>query len=113
MDPEDPQGEREMSVVAKPGARLRSVTCATEVVVVKGAGEVDLRCGGAPMVPSDDPTTAGAPAAPFDEGTLVGKRYVTEDEAIELLCTKPGAGSLSLGDAALLVKGAKPLPSSD
>ena len=32
---------------------------------------------------------------------------------IELLCTKPGAGSLSLGDAALLVKGAKPLPSSD
>ena len=51
--------------------------------------------------------------APFDEGTLVGKRYVTEDEAIELLCTKPGAGSLSMGDTALLVKGAKPLPSSD
>ena len=102
-----------MSVVAKPGARLRSVTCATEVVVVKGAGDVDLRCGGEPMVPSDDPTTSGAPAAGFDEGTLVGKRYVTEDEAIELLCTKPGAGSLSLGDAVLLVKGAKPLPSSD
>ena len=79
-----------MSVVAKPGARLRSVTCATEVVVVKGAGEVDLRCGGEPMVPSDDTTTGGEPAAPFDEGTLVGKRYVTEDEAIELLCTKPG-----------------------
>ena len=102
-----------MSVVAKPGARLRSVTCATEVVVVKGSGDVDLRCGGEPMVPSDDATTAGAPAAPFDEGTLVGKRYVTEDEAVELLCTKPGSGSLSLGDTALLVKGAKPLPSSD
>ena len=102
-----------MSVVAKPGARLRSVTCATEVVVVKGDGEVDLRCGGEPMVATDDPATGGDPAAPFDEGTLVGKRYVTEDEAIELLCTKPGAGSLSLGDAALLVKGAKPLPSSD
>jgi hypothetical protein len=102
-----------MSVVAKPGARLRSVTCATEVVVVKGAGEVDLRCGGEPMVPSDDTSTGGDPAPPFDEGTLVGKRYVTEDEAIELLCTKPGAGSLSVGDAALLVKGAKPLPSSD
>ena len=88
-------------------------TCATEVVVVKGAGEVDLRCGGSPMVPSDDATTGAEPVAPFDEGTLVGKRYVTEDEAIELLCTKPGAGSLSLGDTALLVKGAKPLPSSD
>ena len=44
-----------MSVVTKPGARLRSVTCATEVVVVKGAGEVDLRCGGEPMVPVDEP----------------------------------------------------------
>ena len=65
------------------------------------------------MVPVDDTTSGGEPAAPFDEGTLVGKRYVTEDEAIELLCTKPGAGSLSLGDTALLVKGAKPLPSSD
>ena len=99
-----------MSVVTKPGARLRSVTCATEVVVVKGAGEVDLRCGGEPMVPVDDATTGGDPAAPFDEGTLVGKRYVTEDEAIELLCTKPGAGSLSLGDAALAGEGRQAPP---
>ena len=103
-----------MAVVTKPGTRLRSVTCATEAVVVKGpAEEVDLRCGGEPMVPIDDATTAGAPAAPFAEGTLVGKRYVTDDESIELLCTKPGAGSLSVGDVALAVKGAKPLPSSD
>ena len=103
-----------MSVVPKPGARLRSVTCATEVVVVKGGGdEVDLRCGGEPMVPIDDESTGGPSGGAFDEGTLVGKRYVTEDEALELLCTKPGAGSLSLGDVALLVKGAKPLPSSD
>ena len=103
-----------MSVVPKPGVRLRSVTCSTEVVVVKGGGdEVDLRCGGEPMVPVGQDATAGEPAAPFDEGTLVGKRYVTDDESIEVLCTKPGAGSLSLGDTALLVKGAKPLPSSD
>ena len=66
-----------------------------------------------PTPSADDTSTGGDPVAPFDEGTLVGKRYVTEDEAIELLCTKPGAGSLSLGDAALAVKGAKPLPSSD
>jgi hypothetical protein len=51
--------------------------------------------------------------APFDGGTLVGKRYVNEDESIEILCTKPGAGSLSIGQAALNVKGAKPLPASD
>ena len=43
----------------------------------------------------------------------MGKRYVTEDESLELLCTKPGAGSLAAGEAPLNVKGAKPLPSSD
>ncbi len=104
-----------MAVVPKAGARLRSVTCATEVVVVRSGGdEIDLRCGGQPMVPIEDAGDAtGAPVAPFDEGTLVGKRYVSEDESLELLCTKPGAGSLSLGDAVLSVKGAKPLPSSD
>ena len=104
-----------MTVVPKPGLRLRSVTCETEVVVVKTPGaEVDLRCGGAPMVPvGEDGDAAGPPAAPFDAGTLMGKRYVTEDESLELLCTKPGAGSLAAGDAPLAVKGAKPLPSSD
>lgn len=104
-----------MAVVPKAGARMRSVTCETEVVVVRGGGdEIDLRCGGQPMVPIEDAGgTAGAPVAPFDGGTLVGKRYVSEDESLELLCTKPGAGSLSLGDVVLSVKGAKPLPSSD
>jgi hypothetical protein len=103
-----------MGVVLKAGVRLRSVTCATEVVVVRGAGEdIDVRCGGAPMVALEDDVTVGVPAAPFDQGTLVGKRYVTEDDSLELLCTKPGAGSLSVGDSPLTVKGAKPLPSSD
>jgi hypothetical protein len=103
-----------MSVVLKPGTRLRSVTCATEVVVVKApAGEVDVRCGGASMVPMGEDAAGTDPAAPFDQGTLVGKRYVTDDDSLELLCTKAGAGSLSAGDAPLEVKGAKPLPSSD
>lgn len=103
-----------MAVVAKAGARLRSVTCETEVVVVRGSGaEVDLRCGGAPMVTIDEASPVSGPVAPFDEGTLVGKRYVSDDDGLELLCTKPGAGSLSVGDTALSIKGAKPLPSSD
>ncbi len=103
-----------MSVALKPGTRLRSTTCDTEVVVVKGPGvEVDVRCGGAPMVPVGEAGGAAAVSAPFDQGTLVGKRYVTDDESLELLCTKAGAGSLSVGDAPLAVKGAKPLPSSD
>jgi hypothetical protein len=103
-----------MSVVLKPGSRLRSVTCDTEVVAVKSpSAEVDVRCGGAPMVPVGEDADRSEPSAPFDQGTLVGKRYVSDDDAVELLCTKAGTGSLSIGDSPLEVKGAKPLPSSD
>ena len=35
----------------KAGTRLESATCSTQVVVVKApADDVDVRCGGAPMV---------------------------------------------------------------
>lgn len=98
----------------KPGSRYRSVTCSGEFVVVKAPGdELDLRCGGESVVSIDSEGGTGTPAAPFDEGTLVGKRYTNDDESLEVLITKAGAGSLSVGDAAMVVKGAKPLPSSD
>jgi hypothetical protein len=102
-----------MSVELKTGSRYGSVTCDTEIVVVKGSGSVDLRCGGQPMVAADDERGTGEPTAPFDAGTLIGKRYVDADDTVELLCTKPGSGSLSIGDQPMDVKGAKPLPSSD
>jgi hypothetical protein len=103
-----------MTIVLKPGTRLRSMTCATEVIVVRGSGDADVRCGGKSMVEiADDRGAAGAPAAPFDQGTAMGKRYVDADATLELLCTKPGAGSLALGEELLVMKGAKPLPSSD
>jgi hypothetical protein len=43
----------------------------------------------------------------------MGKRYADADATIELLCTKPGEGSLSIGDVPVPTKDAKPLPSSD
>jgi hypothetical protein len=98
----------------KPGVRLRSAADTTEVIVVRAPGEpVDLRCGGHPMVPADDaPSTA--PIEPgFDEGSQLGKRYEHEGSGLEVLCTKPGPGSLSVGTEPLHLKGAKPLPSSD
>jgi hypothetical protein len=101
-------------IVLKPGTRLRSVTCTTEVIVVRGSRDADVRCGGVPMVDmASDRGSEGAPAAPFDQGTAMGKRYVDDGATLELLCTKPGAGSLSFGEAPLVVKGAKPLPASD
>lgn len=102
-----------MSITIKAGARLKSAVCDTQVMVIKApAGDHDLRCGGQPMLPPDG-EGGGAPAAGLDGGTLIGKRYVNADESIELLCTKGGAGSLSLGDTPLEVKQAKQLPSSD
>ncbi len=102
-------------MITKAGLRLSSVVCDTEVIVIKAPKEdLDLRCGGQPMVElSDETPRSGEPAAAHDAGTLIGKRYATGDPAVEVLCTKAGAGSLSIGDDVLPAKEASPLPSSD
>ncbi|HEY9556711.1 MAG TPA: hypothetical protein VIR58_08250 [Acidimicrobiales bacterium] len=100
--------------VLKPGARLRSSVCDAEFAVVKApADDVDLRCGGQPMVPVGEDPPAGLSANGFQEGSLIGKRYTDDAATVEVLCTKAGTSSLSLGDEALVLKDAKPLPSSD
>jgi len=102
-------------VQLKPGSRLESATCDAQVVVVKppkDGADVDLRCGGEPM----RELGAGGDRLPISfagDGTLLGKRYADEELGLELLCSAAGAGTLSIGDVALPVKGAKPLPSSD
>lgn len=98
----------------KPGSRLSSAVCDTEVVVVKApAADVDLRCGGYPMVPKGETAPPAEVDEAFSGGTLIGKRYADEELGFEVLCTKAGAGSLSVGAGELLQKDAKPLPSSD
>ena len=95
----------------KPGLKLRGTTCSTEIVVVRPAsGEVDIACCGAPMT---DAETAVDAAAPAGDGVLLGKRYSDEETGLEVLCTKPGAGPLSVDGRELVVKGPKPLPASD
>lgn len=97
----------------KPGSRLKSTVCDTEVIVVKApGGDVDLRCGGAPMADPAADVERGEPAG-TGEGTQLGKRYVDADETIEVLCTKAGARSITVGDTVLGLKEAKPLPASD
>ncbi len=104
-----------MAVELKPGTRLRSVTSDAEVIVVKApAGPVDLRSGGHPLAALDDEApSALAPEPGFDGELLIGKRYTDETGELEILCTKAGAASLSVGDEVLTLKDAKPLPSSD
>lgn len=99
----------------KAGAKLKSAVCDTQLMVIKApAGEHDLRCAGVPMVVGNDPVPTGATGdTTLMAGTLIGKRYVNTDESLELLCTKGGQGSLTLGAVALEIKQAKQLPSSD
>ncbi|HEX7875290.1 MAG TPA: hypothetical protein VF489_01765 [Sphingobium sp.] len=94
----------------KAGTKLKSAVCDTEVMVIKlGSGAIE--CGGAPMVEERGEKGAVNPA--FSEGTKMGKRYTDAAGTFELLCVKPGAGSLSIDGAACQLKDAKPLPSSD
>ncbi len=95
----------------KAGTKLKSAVCDTEVMVIR-AGEGVVACGGVPMA-EDKPAETGSPDSEFSGGTLLGKRYVDAQDTLELLCVKPGAGSLSLDGVALMTKDAKPLPSSD
>ncbi|OBB84873.1 hypothetical protein [Mycolicibacterium peregrinum] len=98
----------------KNGTRLQSQVCDTQVIVVRSADSLDdLRAGGVPMIALDAEKDSGATIdGAFSDGNLMGKRYVDEGGA-EVLVTKAGAGTLSVGTTALSLKEAKPLPASD
>jgi hypothetical protein len=95
----------------KPGTKLKSAVCDTEVMVVR-ASDAIVECGGSPM--AEERPAERKPINPaFAEGTKIGKRYVDATGAVELLCVKAGQGSLSIAGVALKLKDAKPLPASD
>ncbi len=95
----------------KPGTRLKSAACDTEVMIIRcGAGSIE--CGGAAMGEAK-PAEVASLSPDYSGGTLMGKRYVDADGAFELLCVKPGKGSLAVDGTALTTKDAKPLPASD
>ena len=98
----------------KAGTRLACPDCSVELVVVRPpSAPVALTCGGAAIVEADGARPAGGHADAAGDGTLVGKRYADEETGIEVLCAKPGPGSLAVDGRELPIKGAKPLPSSD
>src|SRR5262245_555940 len=99
----------------KPGSRLQSAVCDTQIMIVAApAGEVKLTCGGAPMLEVNAQKPAGgSPDAGASGGSQLGKRYVNAAADLEVLCTKPGKGSLACGGQPLALKEAKPLPASD
>lgn len=98
----------------KPGTRLKSTVCETEVVVIRSpSASVAIECGGEPMG-SDSADRDLGPRAGLDGGTLLGKRYTDEDTGrLVLLCTRGGAGTLTVDGRPMKVLAAKLLPSSD
>jgi hypothetical protein len=100
----------------KTGSRLKSQVCDTQVIVVRApATDVDLTCGGHPLV---DVKADGAEGLPLDPahagGSPMGKRFTHPTvDGLEVLVTKAGAGSLADAGILLVVKDAKPLPASD
>jgi len=98
----------------KPGLKLKSAVCDAEVMVIKAAGEVALTCGGASMLAAGDAAPAdAAPDSAHLDGCQVGKRYVNDDQSLEVLCVKAGKGSLAVDGNPLQLKESKKLPSSD
>ncbi|MHA3021726.1 hypothetical protein ACXPWS_15935 [Mycobacterium sp. BMJ-28] len=96
----------------RPGLKLNSRDSIAQVIVIRApSDDVDIRCGGAPMVLDSESTLTDLDGR--GEMLLMGKRYGDADGALELLCTKPGAGPLAVGDHELSVKAARPLPASD
>jgi hypothetical protein len=96
------------------GTRLVSAVDDTEVIVVRCPPDrLDLRCGGHGMRLRGTDPGDGEVMPGFDGGSLIGKRYVAEDVGLELLCIRPGRGTLSVGESPLMLKAAKSLPASD
>jgi hypothetical protein len=98
------------------GQLLASTVDSTTVIVVRAPdGEIDLTCAGVEMW---DPRGGGAcPAGEADSaqlaGSQMGKRYGDERIGLELLCTKPGKGTIAVNGVPLALLGPKLLPASD
>ncbi|MGD9996535.1 MAG: hypothetical protein AB7L17_19285 [Ilumatobacteraceae bacterium] len=104
-----------MSLSLKPGARLYSAVCTTELIAVKAPSDpVELTIGGVePLSSAAERDGSGTIAEGHGGGTAMGKRYVDDAETVELLCTKAGDGVPALNGEVLHLKEAKPLPASD
>jgi hypothetical protein len=104
-----------MSMTLRPGTRIFSAVCSTEMIAISAPEtEVALTIGGVPAALSASERAGSAEVVDgHGGGALMGKRYVDEAGTIELLCTKAGDGVPAIGGELLQLKEAKPLPASD
>lgn len=97
----------------KTGSRWRSQACDTEVIVVRTDEDVRLGCGGHPMVELGRAVAEVELQIDRASGTQLGKRYTNARGVLEILVTRPGAGTLTDGDELMVIKPPRQLPASD
>jgi hypothetical protein len=105
----------------RPGSRWRSAVCEAEVIVVRPPAAPVLLCiGGVPAQAGSAQRPAGpqrpADPAPHDRlsgSTRLGSRYIDETSGLELLCTRSGAGSITVDGRPATRMAPRQLPASD
>jgi hypothetical protein len=98
----------------KPGSRWKSNVCTAEAVVVRAPKNEGLpQCGGIDMSPMGESGSPATPVSGFDGGCTIGKRYKSDADGLEMLCTKAGKGALGFAGTILTPVETKKLPASD
>jgi hypothetical protein len=102
-------------VQLRAGMQLESVASSARIIILRAQeADVEVYCGGVAMVAAENVKGEGASLSADDgNGPVLGKRYAHEALGLEVLCTRAGAGELTVKGEPLLLKEAKPLPSSD
>jgi hypothetical protein len=102
-------------VQLRAGLQLESVVSPARVIVIRAQkDDVEVCCGGTAMVTVTGTTANGtSSSADGGGGPVLGKRYAHEELGLEFLCTRGGAGELTVNGEPLVLKEPKPLPSSD
>jgi hypothetical protein len=96
---------------AKQKASLRGGSRATvSAFVAQRRRDPDARRarGGIPLRTRLEPSSGGMNSMP-----QLGKRYICDTCGTEILCNKPGNGTIQCCSGEMKLKEAKPLPSSD
>jgi hypothetical protein len=102
-------------VQLRAGMQLESVVSPARVIIIRAQeADVEVCCGGMAMVtPENRPGEGALSSAVGGGGLVLGKRYAHEAPDLECLCTRAGAGELTVNGEPFVLKEAKPLPSSD
>jgi hypothetical protein len=104
-------------VQLRAGMHLVSVVSPASVIVLRAPKkDVEVCCGGVAMAAADNiarDVEVQATGNGSGNGLILGKRYAHESSELEFLCTRAGAGELTVDGEPFILKDAKPLPPSD